>query len=489
MAASVAALQAYNPWLLWLSSYDTTGITIVPGTPDTASVMVDFSGNGRDGATFGFGSPEMAGSYTTHHGASEFPQTTATERHRYIEAIQTITDMTMVYMGPMTPEVVNQASEIQLIHTGLGIPAVFWRWASGDTREVWWASGMSLTAAVAGFAAIPSWPSGVVSDEDAVIIYGITRQDIGGGDTEWRLIAAYDPSDGSGITVVEQTAVESATGTGSEHSGVMNEGIKAAGKTAVWLSALSRDDLIDYLIETAKFHSESFAAALTAVLIPSTVVTGLMGEALVSSAPGVQVSALMGEALVSGPTDFAEETEIIYDKLRKHIPRERVPPAEPALRSAATVLYAIRFAVRNLMQSSDRSTATGRWLDLYAASYGVTRLPAETDTALRLRLVDYTLNVTAENVANALTSLMGAFFEIYEWFDYPMALIPDGGDSIQFGIYVNVNRLPCQGGFIVKLPGGTTTSLGLQVINLVNNHKALGIPWLIVTDDYLGDAP
>ena len=227
--------------------------------------------------------------------------------------------------------------------------------------------------------------------------------------------------------------------------------------------------------------------SLVAPIPTGTQVYNLLTEALVAHAPGVAVSSLLVEALVS-PAAFEAESQALYDKLRKHIPEERVKPAEPILRAYAMVLYEARAGLRTLAAQSDRLTAERRWLDLVARNFGVDRAQGESDETLRLRLMRFAEKLTREFVEAAIFRVIGSNFDAVEWFDAGLFLLESDDPVAEYQSFIaGVSRIPVAGGFIIRVPNTLTAAQGAQIIAVVNATRALGVRWLIIDEPYLGE--
>jgi hypothetical protein len=255
MAPSLPALLAHNPYALWLSFYEAAGITT---SGSTATVMIDYSGNGRDGTVLGSAPSMSTDVYTTWSGARPAPLTTATRRHRFqigMPAIDTNTGA-IFYMGPMFPAIQNLGSEVQIIMGNPNQSAMEWRYGVGPPgyRRGRW-NGADI-----GGLADNEIPDGTLAHEERAVLGYILTND--GGDV--RLLGYYDLDDGAGVQFFEGESLGAGTGTALDCRGIRNEGVKACGMLAVWIADTpDYDGMVDFLIESAKWHSESLYEALT----------------------------------------------------------------------------------------------------------------------------------------------------------------------------------------------------------------------------------
>lgn len=214
----------------------------------------------------------------------------------------------------------------------------------------------------------------------------------------------------------------------------------------------------------------------------------LLVETLGSGEEVIGVPSLLVEVLCSPPLEWLTESQSIYDRIRKHIPEERVGPAEPLLRAAAMVLYEVRAATRRLMDESSRRQSSEAWLRLYGESQGVPMLVGETVEAYRARLVEFGNKVTRPSVESVIESLgiPPEDYELIEWWQACPSVQANDVDDVNYGFYVGVSRMPMYGGFTLVLPIGIDVQLGARVIGAINRTRALGIPWIIILEEFLG---
>lgn len=258
MAPSLPALLAHNPYALWLSFYEAAGITISGGAPGVATTMIDYSGNGRDGSVLG-SAPDMSTDvYTTWSGARPAPLTTATRRHRFqigMPAIDTNTGA-IFYMGPMFPAIQNLGSEVQIIMGNPNQSAMEWRYGVGPPG---YRRGRWNGADISGLGD-EEIPDGTLAHEERAVLGYILTNDAG----DVRLLGYYDLDDGAGVQFFEGESLGAGTGTALDLRGIRNEGVKACGMLAVWIADTpDYDGMVDFLIESAKWHSESLYEELT----------------------------------------------------------------------------------------------------------------------------------------------------------------------------------------------------------------------------------
>lgn len=200
------------------------------------------------------------------------------------------------------------------------------------------------------------------------------------------------------------------------------------------------------------------------------------------------------EALLAGAAAAMREAELAGDSLADVLPFGATVIVLP---NGDTVGY---------------SGASGIWLDLHAAGYGLARAPGETDDLLRARLREVADRVTREAIlasVNVLLAPFGASAIMLEWFEEPYL---DVAEPIPSGMYLDSTFL--SGGpnsFLILVPvvglgysvsgdphldvdayldsmfAGTDIQdpVYAAIIALVETLRAAGIQWRLV----IGDPP
>ena len=172
---------------------------------------------------------------------------------------------------------------------------------------------------------------------------------------------------------------------------------------------------------------------------------------------------------------MARTVQELLDRLLAFLPPE-YESAEPLLAALATAMWGAELAADSILDvlpfgpaaynlsngtPVSHAGATGIWLDLHAAGYGLHRAPGELDAQLQTRLRSVADRVTKPSIQDAVDNLLlpfGVTAVIVEWWDEPYL---DVAEPITGGLYLDSTFI--SGGhhsFLVVVP---SVGLGFNV--------------------------